>query len=354
MWTVILYNLIFALVFIFSFLAEHTSTQAQRQTCRFLVFLAMFIPAAIRYDIGTDYSFYVDAYNSPGLLDNFEIGFKVLVKCLKKLSLPSQSLFIFTSFIIYAPICFFLNRERYSLKITLYFLILYLYTFNVVRNAIALSFLLLALEIYLRGNKFKAYLVYGVSCIFHYSMFFFIPIFILDLFYVKRIPLLIISILSFYLVLSDRIFFFLNTPLFLDSKYGIYVGSTHSNQTDIGSGIGVLLYLAIPIISLGILYVNYNSKTKTMFYMLLFYIISYLLALKISIFGRLSDVFSVSLIFTFPYILKIISAKKSSLICYGYLFYFLFFILFQMQIINNKKNNASGGLGINPYECIIY
>lgn len=354
MFTIVIYNITFGFILIFSYLAEYASSNAQRQLSRSFVFLTMFIPAAIRYDIGTDYSFYVDAYNSLGLLDNFEFGFKMIVICLKKLSLPTQSLFIFTSFIIYAPICFFLNRERYFLKIVLYFLIFYLYTFNIIRNSIALSILLVALELYLKGHKLKAYVIYSISCVFHYSMFFFIPIFILDLFYIKKRILLIISITFFYLIISNKIFTVLNTPFFLDSKYGVYIGSSHSNQTDIGSGLGVLLYSIIPIILLGILYTYYNSKTKIRFYMLLFYLFSYLLALKISILGRLSDVFSISLIFTLPYLIDKISKKRAHLAYFGFIFYFLLFILFEMQIVNNKRNNISGGHGINPYETIMF
>lgn len=69
-------------------------------------FFVMFIPAALRYDIGTDYSFYVEAYHSQYLLSGYEYGFRIIVNILKMFSFPSQALFVFTSFLIYAPVCF--------------------------------------------------------------------------------------------------------------------------------------------------------------------------------------------------------------------------------------------------------
>lgn len=320
-----------------------------------LCFIIIFTPAAIRYDIGTDYSFYVDAYNSFFLLSDYEFGFRIIVNLLNYFSLPPQSLFVFTSFLIYAPVCFFFKREGYFFKITLYLLLFYLYSYNVIRNSIALSFLLLALETYFSGDKFKAYIIYAIACLFHYSILFFIPLFLLDFIRIGKIYLTLGFVVIIYLVFTNKIFLLLNSSLFFNSKYGVYVGSVHSNETDIGSGIGVLLYMLVPIVALIILLYYYNNKINRMLLFMVFsYIISYMLALKIQILGRLSDLFSISLIFIIPYITNSLSVRIKNMKYVGYASCFLLFMLFQMQIINNKKNNMSGGHGINPYETIIY
>lgn len=160
--------------------------------------------------------------------------------------------------------------------------------------------------------------------------------------------------IAFYLVFTNKIFILFSSSLFLDSKYGIYIGSVHSNETDIGTGLGVLLYLLIPILTLIVSIIKYDRKIKMYIYMLILYIISYLLALKIQIFGRLSDLFSISLIFLIPYIFKSLFFKMRYVKYVGYISLMLLFLLFQAQIVTNVKNNNSGGHGINPYESIIY
>lgn len=353
MGTILLYNIILLCGACNAYFAEYSSTFEQRTLCRFLCFLVMFIPAALRYDIGTDYSFYVDAYNFQSSLSGYEYGFRVIVNCLKMFSFSSQSLFVFTSFLIYAPICFFLKREGFFLKLVLFLLIFYLYSYNIIRNSIALSFLLIALEQYFYGHKFRAYLIYAFACVFHYSMFFFIPFFLLDYVYFNKKILVLIFMLVFYMVFTNKIFVFFSSPLFLNSKYGIYMGSIHSNETDIGTGFGVLLYLLVPITTLTVFLIKYDVKIKMYVYMLFFYVVSYLLALKIQIFGRLSDIFSISLICLIPYMFKHLSKRIRCVKYIVYMSYLLFFLLYQAQIIMNVKNNVSGGHGINPYESII-
>ena len=153
MGTILLYNIIFLCGACGAYLAEYALTCNQRILCRFFCFFVMFIPAALRYDIGTDYSFYVEAYHSQYLLSGYEYGFRIIVNILKMFSFPSQALFVFTSFLIYAPVCFLLRREGFFLKLVLFLLIFYLYSYNVVRNSIALSFLLVSLDQYFCGNK---------------------------------------------------------------------------------------------------------------------------------------------------------------------------------------------------------
>ena len=354
MGTILLYNIIFLCGACGAYLAEYALTCNQRILCRFFCFFVMFIPAALRYDIGTDYSFYVEAYHSQYLLSGYEYGFRIIVNILKMFSFPSQALFVFTSFLIYAPVCFLLRREVFFLKLVLFLLIFYLYSYNVVRNSIALSFLLVSLDQYFCGNKLIAYLFCAFACMFHYSIFLFIPLFFLDFIYINRKVLVLMFMIAFYLVFTNKIFILFSSSLFLDSKYGIYIGSVHSNETDIGTGLGVLLYLLIPILTLIVSIIKYDRKIKMYIYMLILYIISYLLALKIQIFGRLSDLFSISLIFLIPYIFKSLFFKMRYVKYVGYISLMLLFLLFQAQIVTNVKNNNSGGHGINPYESIIY
>lgn len=351
MLSVLLYNFIGILAYIFALGVEKGKTKGQRFLCRFLVFNIFFIPAAIRYDIGTDYSSYVDIYNSSIMLSDMEYGFRFIVNILHMMDLPSQALFVFTSFLMYFPICFLLKDDGYSVKIFVYFIVFYLYSLNVIRNSIAISFLILAIEFLSRKKYTYTCLWFVLACLFHYSSFFFVPLFFVNnISFNKRILLCLIGG-GVYLAITNKFFLLFNMPLFVDSKYGIYVGSTHSNAAEIGTGLGVAAYMFVPLYIIAIFIYVYRMNYNIIIIGLSMYIISYLLALKVEILGRLADIYSLLFVSAIVNIIKggVISNR------YFYLKYIpciLLYLLFQIQIINNKKNNLSGGHGIYPYETI--
>ena len=67
-----------------------------------LSFLPLFLVAALRFEVGTDYSTYLMDYNNIILYNEsrYEIGFTLLCKLIGKLTSNPQWFFVFTSFII--------------------------------------------------------------------------------------------------------------------------------------------------------------------------------------------------------------------------------------------------------------
>ena len=115
MFTYLIYNMILVLSFLSAYLAEFSKTKFQRIVCRIVLFNILFIPAAIRYNVGTDYPNYVDYFNSVYGNDVNEYGFYVLTVFLRNIGLPVHSLFVASSFLSYFPLLF-LSRRSYSYK----------------------------------------------------------------------------------------------------------------------------------------------------------------------------------------------------------------------------------------------
>ena len=73
---------------------------------RWLFFFTLFVPAAIRYEVGYDYGNYSEIYNN--LVDAYidEPGFLLLQNSARYLDLETQWIFILTSFVMYFTIFF--------------------------------------------------------------------------------------------------------------------------------------------------------------------------------------------------------------------------------------------------------
>ena len=73
--TFILYNAILLLSVLFAYYAEHSKTRRSRILARYSLFMVLFVPSVLRYDIGTDYASYVDSFNFSSEYKQTEIVF---------------------------------------------------------------------------------------------------------------------------------------------------------------------------------------------------------------------------------------------------------------------------------------
>ena len=103
--TFILYNAILLLSVLFAYYAEHSKTRRSRILARYSLFMVLFVPSVLRYDIGTDYASYVDSFNFSSEYKQTEIVFYALILFLRNLQLPAHSLFVCSAFITYFPCC---------------------------------------------------------------------------------------------------------------------------------------------------------------------------------------------------------------------------------------------------------
>lgn len=157
----------------FGYLAEYANFKQFRFLARFIVFIGLFLPAALRYDVGYDYWSYSAIYT--GIMDAgsaVEPGFLFLQEAGRSLNLDTQWIFVLSSFVMYFPIAFLIGRKSFFLIVTFYTLYLYLEGLSFVRQYLAVTFLIVGLYHYLyscgKKNIWFTFFIVTLSLIFYF------------------------------------------------------------------------------------------------------------------------------------------------------------------------------------------
>lgn len=346
-YTLGIYNLIWILSSSFAYLASK-SRGKNELLFRTVTFLVLFIPAAIRYRIGTDYRNYVDMFHSSLDLEKTEIAYRWLNEFVKFCHFDVQWVFIVSAFFMYFPICFLVKKRWLFHIITFFVLFFYLKSYSLVRQSIAVCFLLVTAIDYLENkNLLKMILGMGLASSFHVSAILFLPALLLRNIRLSfGLSVLIISVLFFCVKngLADSIF---TNELFLESAYGTYAESMFNREAEIGSGMGILIRFAVPLFLL-----YYARKIDKKFSLIVIgciaYIFAYLLAIQIHIFNRLVDLYSFVPILAYAAMaFTVLKVKRKILIA----LLLINFLNFQKTIIYSKSS-LHEGLGITPYTTI--
>jgi len=151
---------------------------------RIIVFLLLFVPAAIRYDIGYDYTpIYCDNFDrivaGADVSDWWTGGFRYLVDWVLFNGWDYQWIFAIVSFITYVPVVM-AGRDRYfPIFIFAYFIVFYFFTYNGIRQGVALSFGMWGMRYVLRRSYFKGCIIASMGLIFHSSAVFFLFLFVI-------------------------------------------------------------------------------------------------------------------------------------------------------------------------------
>lgn len=327
-------------------------------TVYLILFMFMFIPAAIRYGVGLDYFNYVDIFNNPDYYQGqIEIGFYLIVKTLSVIGFGYQSLFVLCSALTLFFFIKSIEKESAWASTLIFICTLYLSSYCLLRQALAVSILMYSCRLWIDNNKSKSILLILLACSMHYSAMLFVPIILVSsIFRITTFrALLIMAFMSIFVFVLGGVNLIFNNELFLNSKYGYYVSSGFNKETQIGSGIGVLIQVIIPI-SIAIMankILAINNRYNIVILTTTAFFASYLLATQVYIFGRMADVFSFSLVFAAPILLRSAKSNISKIVFVGMIC--LYVPVMQATIANNnfKANELSGsGLGISPYKTV--
>ena len=139
----------------------------------FLIFIPPFLIAALRYQVGTDYMVYLTE-KIPGVLNNWSVGIEPLYRILIKIGAGLgnyQLIFILTHLII----IYFIG-ESILKESPLFFISViafwgtgfFNYSLNIMRQAIAMSIFLYALQ-FIDKDKKKYFFFIFIACLFHTS-----------------------------------------------------------------------------------------------------------------------------------------------------------------------------------------
>ena len=171
--------LVYISVLIFSSICAYCVSRSRNYETEFFfrmaTFLCMFLPAALRYGIGTDYFNYIDILNSRTLNSNIEWAYRMMNDIIRYLNLDIQWIFIISSFLIYIPICFLVKKNK--IYVLFFILLVYLRSYNIIRQAIAISFVLCAFSHYIENRK-NIVLIIGAlfASTFHFSALLILPL----------------------------------------------------------------------------------------------------------------------------------------------------------------------------------
>lgn len=358
-----IYIFIYIFSFIFSFLYSKSKDMYFSEICKISIFFILWIPLAIRCHIGTDYDNYVKfihQYINYGI-NHFEIGYIPIFNVMKYFNLSDQVFFIFTSFITILSIFLAVDKKYMFIAIPAFMTSLYAFSFSGVRQAMAVALMLLASRKFYEKKYIKFLIIAIVAFFFHKStlvLIFLLPFSLFQLRFLQRTyAKIFLFILIFILFEVLDVAGFLFNKVVGNTFYAKYLNSKFSQSSEMGSGLGFLLWLLM------IFCIQFFSKldsttvekksSELIFYnMAMIFTFAYeasrIMATKMHIFGRINDLFYAS------YILMIICLYRSKSKYRKIVLLFLLFASVLQFTTNVKKSLASapGGLGIVPYQSI--
>lgn len=360
-WTVIFYCvLVLGSGFLF-YISEKVKSDAGKVLVLGLAFAVAFLPSAIRYNVGTDYPAYINIYSDLGSHDYLEPGFYALNLVLEWLGFPAQSIivvsaFLFIVFAMSAPI----NNRGWIIYLS-FLLVAYLFSFNGVRQAIALSIGMLSLRFFIQRRDlwFISSVLIGAS--FHASILILLPIAAFCLipfrewFKIYVLPMAFAAALLFSYFNLELIFtglsWVLSTLGF--ERYTEYFNSEkHFSKSELGSGLGVLsnILFSLYFISRSKDILKADSRFFVFIVCSFCYAFAFVLASQVAIFTRL-----VAILYVFPaysaWVLMLCNSKYRQI---DRLVAISFILLLFMMFVRNSFGVPSEYTNpmLNPYQTV--
>lgn len=346
------YSILFAATF-WAYMAEHSGCSKRKEYIyRFLLFFSLWLPAIFREGIGTDYVSYVSLFKYADIGD-IEPGFYYICQAVKFMGLDYHWMFAIVALITYCPICFGVPRKGLSLTVMFFCFLFYLNTWSLIRQGAAVCLICWAVFQLLEGKRLKFITIVLLASTMHYSALLLLPFYFLWNKPLNRLfAIVIIAIGIASILLFGAIDYLFSSAIFVDSHYGRYVTSGFNRETEIGTGLGVIIRLIIPIYAVYLLpkSKNYFHGYEFVIYLNIAYILSYCLALQIHIFNRIVDLFTFAPFMTMGIIVAYMHHKFKKIILFVIIA--LNLMLFYKSIIAGNSNNI-GGLGIYPYQTFL-
>ncbi len=331
---------------------------------RVLLFCILFLPAALRYNIGTDYKNYYtliryDVNFVFHRYSGFEKGWLPLLFLIKKTGIDIHVFFVVTSFFTLIFIFKLLEKKDAVYFIIVYVSTLYLESYNIARQMFAVSMATYGLKLFFEKNK-KGLFFILLSILFHSSMVFLVIVLPVLIWVEKKyitqkqfIVFFLVVVVFFHVINVPQIAFSLLLQTAFGSTSRYLTDSLYGGKTQMGSGLGVLLkeMTIIPFLFFAMPKTTDNKKNRgygqNCLMMIILYI-TYLFSTQITIFNR------------FPYIFSTYELCSLHCLYYSrsryrkiglYLLVGIFIISFFVNLIKNPSS-ANSGLGITPYQSI--
>jgi len=350
--TFFLYLSIFVLSSSFAYVAQYCNGSSARISARFLCFFVLFVPAALRYGIGTDYFNYVNMYERgfPSHMQILEPGFRFFGLLNYRIGVSAHIFIAIVSGITYALLCFCLPRRHIFVAVTFFVLsFLYLDSYNIIRQVLATVILLYAFSL-MYGNKPKqGFILCLVASLMHFSSL--IALVILLVSHIKT------NNLSRFVFIT--VFIFVGTNEWFLSML-VYIAAAINPRN-----LALSVLLVQPEINLGVTYIIFalpsifivfNSKKillqnsgNFILNANVFYIGIMMLAFAVEIVGR----FVLVMFFVPLFSMQILfDADKKYAKIYRYILGLCFLAIYMRYIEHSMLGTATAG--VSPYRSIFF
>ncbi|OCL95926.1 EpsG family protein [Aliarcobacter thereius] len=356
--TYFIYNSILIFSTLFVWLSEKAKNGNSRFILLSIAFLIIFIPAAIRYNIGSDYWSYTELFYEYKItsVTHLELAYKTLLDIINFFNLDSHSFFAISSFLIYFILFLSYPKKGAWIFHFAYMSIFYLQSFNLIRSSIVLSLCMLFFKLYVekRHILFQVILLV-VAFLFHKTtILILLPMLLLwisfDILFNKKffIFIMITFLLLLFIFKKDIVFIIINSGIAETIGYRHYLTSKLFIETSVEwIGFSLKILLLVPVI---LFYKHINNQYKRVA------LISSILLVSFIIFTTYIELFSrIQRFYFFGYFYSILCFYfiKNSLIRIPMIVYSLIFcfLLFQNYIFTNQSN-ICGGARIAPYVSI--
>lgn len=356
----ILYNLTLAGSCLFIYLNEKIKAKNYKILFLILSFSFIFIPAALRYNIGVDYRAYVDIFEAlkTSDLNYIEHGYKLINNLFIFLSLPVEALFAFISFITYFFIFLSLPDKNKISYLFIFITSTYFVSFFLLRSSLALSICIYAIMNYRRNNNIYYYMsLIVIASTIHISSLLYLALPFLSFRFIKSAysnhRILIFSLLFLILYFKKEILSLIMNFVIPALGYEQYLKlDLFISAPEINTGLGIILrslpLLAILFFAKEILLKN---ERDIIFINIAFIsLVCIFFSSTIEIFSRLEKVFLCVYMFSI-YTISINSKIRL------YKLLTLFFIISQLLIfertIISSPSDQCDGPRISPYVSII-
>lgn len=357
--TYVIYNSILLFSTLFVWLYEKSKNKNIKTVSITVAFLIVFLPAAIRYNIGSDYWSYINIYElvKAGENTDHEIGFVLILKVLAFFEMPGHAFIVFTSFVIYLFLFLSYPKKGAAVYHFMYMVMFYLVSYNLIRTAVVLSLCLFLIKLIInKKTLFSKAMVFFIACSVHKSaVLILIPLLLMKINIGEVLKNRVYAILTILLFVT---LFFLRdmvVNLFVASGiadilgYGHYINSGYFTSTEINTGVGLLIKAAI--LFGGIYYLKEFDKTyrNVAAASILMLVVAYILQSAIEIFTRVQRFYIFGFIFAGIGFYSAIDFTIKKIIIW---FLFLTGVLFFETDIHRMKSDICSGSRISPYVSI--
>lgn len=320
------------------------------------LFLSLFIPAAIRLELGGDcVNVYMPACDDilNGKSVNFEPFFMWSVLFLDGVveNIP-QTIFAFFSFLTLLFAIISLRRSCFTVAVTTYVLLYYPFGLSGIRQALALSFMLFAMRMYETRRYVWSVIMVMLAVSSHYT------ILMMPVLYFASVALARFSKKSIHVVLMVSVVVagLLNPMAILsglieNTRYGYYLSSDkYMDGAQLGSGLGVIAMLVIAASLYVLLMAEFKDDEEEPKRLAVLCAVSVILrvsGLQCEALRRMSIIGDAFLPFAMPYICQKRPGVKNFVIVFVLMTGL--FLLFVKDVTNPNP----GSLELYPYKTIL-